>query len=161
MDLVNRAYLIESFEKRVELWSRAVLIIQDFPITGIGMGSFGAAGDLLYPFIHSLPEAATHAHNLFLQIAVDLGLPGLLAWIVLFLWVVVCSWRIFTAGRATGNTWQAGLGAGLLCSQAALALYGLVDAVTWGMTRTPPFVWLLWGVAVAGASLLVKPPSDH
>jgi putative inorganic carbon (HCO3(-)) transporter len=37
----------------------------------------------------------------------------------------------------------------LLCSQVALVVHGLTDAVTWGMVRPAPLVWALWGLAMA------------
>ncbi len=56
----------------------------------------------------------------------------------------------------------AGLGAGLLCSQLALAVHGITDAVTWGMVRPAPFVWAIWGLAVAGCYVLMeKMPSPE
>jgi putative inorganic carbon (HCO3(-)) transporter len=155
LEFVDSASAVESFEMRYEFWQRAVAMIQDFPLTGIGMGSYGEVGDLLYPFIHRLPiTTSTHAHNLFLQIAVDLGLPGLIAWLIIFLCVSIMSWRIYRYGCSIDNRWVAGLGAGLLGCQVALAVHGMVEAVTWGMTRTPPLVWFIWGLAVAGANLV-------
>jgi hypothetical protein len=38
---------------------------------------------------------------------------------------------------------------GLLGAQVALILGGITDAVTWGMVRSAPLVWGLWGLAVA------------
>ena len=46
------------------------------------------------------------------------------------------------------DAWLAGIGAGLLGSQTALAVHGLTDAVTWG-TRPALVVWVMWGLAIA------------
>jgi len=62
---------IQGIEGRLEIWNRALAMIQDFPITGIGMGLFGKFADELYPFIHYSPGSIPHAHNVFLQVAVD------------------------------------------------------------------------------------------
>jgi len=70
--------------------------------------------------------------------------------------VMVVSWRIYQVGSKSGNRWAAGLGAGLLCSQVALVTHGLVDAVTWGMVRPAPLVWVVWGLAASGAGLFLK-----
>lgn len=136
-------------ENRLEIWSRAWYMIQEFPFTGIGMGSFQEVTDMLYPLFLS-PSGIPHAHNLFLQVAVDLGIPGLIAWLAILMLVSTTAWQIYSYGRAVGDNWLAGLGAGLLCSQVALAVHGLTDAVTWGMVRTAVVVWALWGLAVAG-----------
>lgn len=136
-------------ESRIEIWSRALYMIQDFPFTGIGLGSFGPVADMLYPFFLFQPSTVFHAHNLFLQIAVDLGLPGLIAWLAIFLCMLRLSWRLYRLGRSNSDCWIAGLGAGLLCSQVALAVHGMLDAVTWGMVRPAPIVWALWGLIAA------------
>jgi len=134
---------------RLEFWARALHMIQDFPFTGIGMGSFTPVADLLYPFYNAAAHSLSHAHNLFLQIAVDLGLPGLIAWLAIFITMVALSWRLVRLGKTSGDGWLAGLGAGLLCSQVALAVHGMFDAVTWGMVRPAPIVWALWGMIAA------------
>lgn len=137
-----------SLESRLEVWGRAIYMIQDFPF-GIGMGLYGSLADRLYPLFLSPVGKISHAHNLFLQLAVDLGIPGLLAWLTVFFTMMACAWRIYRSGRLAKDRWRAGLGAGLLCSQLALCLHGLVDAVTWGMVRSAPLVWVLWGAIMA------------
>ncbi|MCL6510929.1 MAG: O-antigen ligase family protein [Anaerolineae bacterium] len=131
-------------DNRIEIWSRAWYMVQDFAFTGIGMGSFEQVTEMLYPLIIT-PPGVPHAHNLFLQIAVDLGVPGLIAWLGILITVIVSSWRAY---RSADSTLRA-LGAGLLASQVALCVHGLTDAVTWGMVRSAPLVWALWGAAVA------------
>src|SRR5205823_5212023 len=64
---------------RLEIWSRALQVMRDFPLTGIGMGSFRSVAPALYPYVISDPEKVHHAHNLYLQIGTDLGLFGLVA----------------------------------------------------------------------------------
>jgi putative inorganic carbon (HCO3(-)) transporter len=125
-------------------------MIQDFPLTGIGMGSFGKLADRLFPFFSYQAGKIPHAHNIFLQLAVDLGIPGLVAWLAAWLLVGVTAWQLYQAGRAAQDSWRAGLGAALLSSQAALVVHGLLDSVTWGMVQPAPLVWLLWGLAFAG-----------
>jgi len=136
-------------EGRIEIWSRAIYTIQDFAFTGVGMGSFTEVVDLLYPLFLQAPGKVGHAHNLFLQIAVDLGLPGLIAWLSLLFGVIASAWQLYRFGKRSNDGWTAGLGAGLLGSQCALIIHGLTDAVTWGMVRSAPLVWAIWGLAVA------------
>ncbi len=149
-------------EGRLEVWSRALYMIQDFPFTGVGMGTFTAVADRLYPFFLYAPGTVEHAHNLFLQVAVDLGLPGLVAWLAILLglgysagWLVKISSgdAHVLPGRSLAMTgrWRLGLAAGLLAALVALVVHGLTDAVTWGMVRPAPLVWLLWGLIAACA----------
>jgi putative inorganic carbon (HCO3(-)) transporter len=123
-------------------------MIQDFPFTGIGMGSFTEVADRLYPFFLFMPGSVEHAHNLFLQVAVDLGLPGLIAWLAILFGALFTTWQVFRTGRRLGQSWLVGLGAGLLAAQSALVVHGFTDAVLWGMVRTAPLVWFIWGMAV-------------
>jgi putative inorganic carbon (hco3(-)) transporter len=146
--LVNSPTL-GGLDGRLEVWSRAIYMVQDFPFTGIGMGSFTEVADRLYPFFLYAPGSVEHAHNLFLQVAVDLGLPGLLAWLAILLGCSFAAWRAYRSGRRVGDPWLAGLGASLLAIQAALVVHGLTDAVTWGMVRPAPLVWLVWAVCIS------------
>jgi hypothetical protein len=87
-------------------------------------------------------------------------LPGLIAWLALFGLVSVGAWQVYRRGRASGDGWLAGLGAGLLASQVALAVHGLTDAVTWG-TRPAVLVWAVWGLAMAAWNLRERADSDQ
>ncbi|RME57518.1 MAG: O-antigen ligase domain-containing protein, partial [Caldilineae bacterium] len=81
---------LNSLEGRLELWSRALYAIQDFSFTGIGIGTFQVVIPLLYPYFLISPSTTiTHAHNLFLQVAVDWGIPGLIAYLALHINVFV------------------------------------------------------------------------
>lgn len=137
---------------RLEVWSRAVYMIQDFPFTGIGMGSFTEVADRLYPFFLFLPGKVEHAHNMFLQVAVDLGLFGLISWLAIWIGLAFTAWQVWRLGRRSADSWQTGLGAGLLCSQVVLVVHGMTDAVLWGIARPAILVWLLWGL-IASASV--------
>lgn len=156
LEMLTANEAIRGLDGRLEIWSRGLYMLRDFPFTGVGLGSYGPVADRLYPFFLEPPASVPHAHNLFLQVAVDLGLPGLLAWLVVFGGVIACAWRVWRYGRrqenylaGQGERWAWGLGAGLLASQAALAVHGLTDAAVWGMVRSAPLVWALWGLACA------------
>jgi putative inorganic carbon (HCO3(-)) transporter len=149
---------VSTLEGRQEIWSRAIFMIQDFAFTGIGMGTFGDVADAMYPFFLASPGSTPHAHNLFLQIAVDLGIPGLVAWLAIWMVMIAMAYQVYRHGRESQNGWASGLGAGLLCSQLALVSHGMLDAVTWGMVKPAPLVWALWGVTVASWYVYHKRP---
>ncbi|MFC2053439.1 O-antigen ligase family protein [Chloroflexota bacterium] len=152
LDALTSSTTIGGIEGRVEIWSRAIFMIQDFPFTGIGMGLFSEVADSLYPFFSS-PGSIPHAHNLFLQVAVDLGIPGLIAWLAILLTVIFVSRQVFYSGKTSHNTLLTAIGAALLCSQIALVTHGLLASATWGMVRPAPLVWVIWGVAIASFNL--------
>lgn len=146
-------------EGRNEAWRRALFMIQGFPFTGIGMGTFQEVTRVRYPFLDPSWDIP-HAHNLFLQVAVDTGIPGLIAWLAIVMIVSVSSWRLYVHGRAENDDHITGLGAAWLCSQIALLVHGFTDAVTWGMVRPSVIVWGLWGLSISCASMYVSRVAD-
>ncbi len=154
LDFFSESSAFSGIDNRLEIWTRAFLMIQDFPITGIGMGTFGPVMDHLYPLFNGGTGHIPHAHNLYLQLAVDLGIPGLLAWLGAEIAVIVCSWQLYHFSSLSGDQWMAGLGAGILASQAAMLTQGMMDAVMWGMVRPAPLVWMVWGTAIAGWNIM-------
>ncbi|HKP54383.1 MAG TPA: O-antigen ligase family protein [Chloroflexia bacterium] len=134
---------------RAEIWSRALYGIEDFPITGMGMNTFRRVMPVLYPTTpiasnDALIEDVGHAHNHFLQAALDLGLPGLVAYLAIWLLVpalAVQAWRSSRDKliRAT----VAGAGAGLL----AYFVYGITDTVALG-AKPGFFFWALLALLV-------------
>jgi putative inorganic carbon (hco3(-)) transporter len=154
LDLLASGATSGGVDGRLDIWSRAIFMIRDFPFTGIGLGLFGKTADIIYPFLLHKQGSIPHAHNLFLQVSVDLGIPGLIAWLGTLIGVIAASWKIFWLEKRSDFRWMTGLGAGLLGSQAALVVHGLTDAVTWGMVRSAPLVWGIWGIAIAALLVL-------
>jgi putative inorganic carbon (HCO3(-)) transporter len=165
LEILSYSNAFNGIDGRLEIWSRAIYMIQDFPFTGIGMGSFMRVADTLYPFFLVGSGKVVHAHSLFLQIAVDLGLPGFIAWLAIFVLVIVAAWQVYKLGKVEHNGLIAGLGAGLLGSQLALTIHGITDAVTWGLVRPAPLIWAVWGLAFASWYVYVfpenKPPDTR
>lgn len=125
---------------RVEIWSRALYAIGDFPFTGMGMNMFRRIEPVLYPLFSSLPDRdIAHAHNEFLQAALDLGVPGLVAFLALYLgagWVLLRTLR-----RERG--FRRALAVGVLGGLVAHGAFGCVDAVALGAKPGFLFWWLL------------------
>jgi putative inorganic carbon (HCO3(-)) transporter len=138
-----------SYEGRLEIWSRGIFLIQKFPFSGVGLGAFGEAADILTPFQLFKTGTIPHSHNLFLQVAVDLGLPGLLAWVAICWAAIRMAWKLYRTGNPA-------LGGALLCVHVALITHGLWDAVTWG-TRPAVILWILWGLTAAAWKVYCPP----
>lgn len=131
---------------RFEVWQRATYMIQDFPYTGIGLNTFPYVGDAMYPYFLLGPDAKIpHAHNNFLQVAVDLGIPGLVAYAGLLTTFGLCAWRVYWSSQSRSiRLLTAGLFAGMLAHQ----VYGLTDAITLG--AKPGFIlWIILGLVAA------------
>lgn len=134
-----------SLEGRLELWSRALYAIGDFALTGSGLGTFRQVVHTLYPLYFSGPDVdLAHAHNVFLQVALDLGLLGLIAYLALVgaaLWV---GWRV-SRWASSRYRW---LGLGIVGSLVAFHVYGLTDAIALGAKPGVAF-WMLLALAAA------------
>jgi len=135
-----------TFAGRMEVWQRAIYMIQDFPYTGIGINTFDLVANVLYPFFLIGPEAhVIHAHNNFLQIGVDLGIPGLVAYIGLLTGFTLMAWRVYR--RCADPKLQA-LALGLFCGLLAHEVYGLTDAITLG-AKPGIVIWAMLGLMAA------------
>ena len=156
LTILSSGVSLGGLEGRIEVWSRAIYMIQDFPVGGVGMGRFMRVADTMYPFFLAEPGSIPHAHNILLQIAVDLGIPGLIGWLSILIGIMVIAWRVYRQGGDYKKQWFAGLGAGLFLSQIALFIHGMVDAVTWGVIRLTPIVWMVWGLVVASYFVINK-----
>lgn len=64
-----------SGELRVTVWQNSARLIQEYPIFGVGPGAFGS---VYYVFQRDPWLYASNAHNYFLEIAAETGIPGLL-----------------------------------------------------------------------------------
>jgi putative inorganic carbon (hco3(-)) transporter len=128
---------------RLDIWSRALAMIRDMPFTGIGLNTFPLILTHFYPGVLVGPEA--HAHNLYLQTAVDLGLPGLFAllWLILAFFVVLVQAYRVTSSRDL-RVVLIGLAAGVV----AYLGHGLLDTVTLG-AKPVAGLFLMLGLAAA------------
>jgi putative inorganic carbon (HCO3(-)) transporter len=131
---------------RMEIWSKALIILRDFPLTGIGLGAFGEAYRLYFASI-VLPSAADvvfHAHNTLLSVAVEVGLPGVLIYSTVLGGFGAMSWKALKYVRTINRV----LALGLACGVVAFLVFGLFDAFTLGRNLEIVF-WVFLGCASA------------
>ncbi|MBA3534839.1 MAG: O-antigen ligase family protein [Ardenticatenales bacterium] len=143
----EQAQALDSLQGRQEVWQRAISTIEDFPLTGVGMGTFRRVGPALYPWV-TLPADIDigHVHNHLLAAAVDLGLPGLVAYLALWLGSAAMAWDIWrVAPASTERTLCLGIVAGLI----AHFVWGMADANVLGSKGG----FLLWLSLASLASL--------
>lgn len=136
-----------NLKSRYELWSRAIEGIADFPFTGMGMNGFRRVMPILYPAFSISPTwDFAHAHNHFLQVALDLGIPGLVAYLALWLGAGFLLFQ--TISQATERFYQI-VALGLIGSFTAYFVYGITDTVALG--AKPGFVFW-WALALVVAT---------
>jgi putative inorganic carbon (HCO3(-)) transporter len=146
--VINRAgpALHSTFALRLDIWSRAIRGIEDFPLTGMGMNTFRKLMPALYPGYPYLPgEEVPHSHNHLLQAALDLGIPGLVAY--LGLWAVAAALLVTVYRRGTNRSHRAaagGLGAGLI----AHFVFSMTDVIPLG-AKVGVLFWLTLALIVS------------
>ncbi len=132
-------------EGRLELWSRALYGIQDFPLTGMGMNAFRKRMPVLYPTFLTSPDLhVAHAHNHLLQAALDSGLPGLVAYASIRMLAAVLLLRVWCRPRVPAHRVMAGgLGAGLI----AHFVFSMTDVIPLG-SKVGVLFWLTLALTV-------------
>jgi len=130
---------------RIYIWQASLKMIKDHPVFGLGLGVFPLAFPEYAVAEHSV-DTFTYAHNLFLQIAVELGLVG---GVLFFLALVSVYYMAFSLAK-TGNSVYQGLFASLL----GVLIHQQLDIPIWKMHIGLSF-WILVGL-VAGFYHLEK-----
>jgi hypothetical protein len=138
-DLVGDAFGLDG---RLEIWSRALIAIADYPVTGISVNGFRRVVHVLYPLFTIPPTTDLgHAHNHLLQASLDLGLPGLISYLALWFISAALLWRTWQnlARKHARKHPYFALTAGLSGSLISAWVFGIFDAVSLG--SRPAFLW--------------------
>lgn len=133
------------FDERMELWQRGLYAMQDFSFTGIGLGTYGTVIPFLYPFVMIPPNIfLPDAHNLPIQVGVDLGIPGLIMWLAMLLCLFVMMAQVL---RGTRDNLRWVLAAGVTASFVGMLVAGIFAATNWGVK--PAFLpWVIGALGV-------------
>jgi len=121
-------------------WRTSLEMIKEHPLTGIGPGRFEDEYAIRQP--EGSVEIPQHAHNTFLNIAAEMGLPALLSllWLCIQLLLVLRSQKLWKSE----NPWDAGFTMGGISALASFFVYSLVDNCF--HRRTLLFFWFLIGL---------------
>ncbi|RIK46426.1 MAG: hypothetical protein DCC57_15500 [Chloroflexi bacterium] len=135
----------EAMAGRRMIWARAWHGVVDAPLTGVGLGAFRLLAQQPYsalPDYRPDPDT-THAHNLALQTALDVGVPGLLAYAAVVVLAAAAALRLLlhSAAGSAARLWAAGMVGALL----AFVIFNSLDAMTLG-ARPAVTHWLLLGL---------------
>jgi putative inorganic carbon (HCO3(-)) transporter len=156
-DQVRNALVVSetlgTWQGRQDIWAASLQIIRDCPFGGIGLDALPVVLPLYWPLsLRSIGASVTHAHNLLLQVALDVGIPGLIAYLVLTLVLLALAWQSASRARTINRRLYA-LAVGLFASQLVIMVHGTVDVVFWN--HRPAFIfWALAGLIVALHRLL-------
>lgn len=113
-------------QERLNIWKSALDMIQDHPLTGVGLGNFYEQYVSKYKMKEMRLEwAGEHAHNLFLHFFAEAGFFGFLAIVLLFLTFFIKACRNYAQEK---DPFLKGVifGAKLACI--GFVVYSLVDS---------------------------------
>jgi putative inorganic carbon (HCO3(-)) transporter len=132
-----------TLQGRLGIWARAIDHVRAAPLTGGGLGAFRIVdGNPMAPIVFN--AGMPHAHNVLLQMAFDIGLPGLVAYLAM-----VCA-ALDSCRRMLGRSSKVprALAVGAIAALVAYHVYGLVDVVALG-AKPGVLWWMLMGM-IAG-----------
>ena len=128
---------------RIEIWRDTLHLIAAVKWTGCGLGAF-KQGFFQYQTIAPV-NTVDFAHNDYLQIVAELGIPGSLLAAVLAGWILARTLAVVLWRRGAEN-WE--LAVGLFASMATLAVHSLADFNLYIPANALALAWL-GGVAVS------------
>lgn len=140
-----------SLPARLELWQHASALIYHFPLTGVGLGMVEPAIKQFSRLLVLSPTANFgHAHNIYLQLSAEMGLPTLAAHLTIF-------GTLLAALRHKLVFDGSGLALGLLGSLVVFLTHGLVDAII----ASPQVALIVWGLLGLMAAVAVDAPPQR
>ncbi len=125
----------------------AMAIFEDHPLTGVGAENYGATY-VPYALRLNVPSAAPRSHDLYLQVAAETGVPGLLTFGAAMALACLALLRRRAAALATGDRMVDGLATACL-----LALIAYLVGSAFLPSAYPRYLWVIVGLGMAAACL--------
>lgn len=123
---------------RLALWESTWAMILDHPLLGIGWGAYY----LVYPnydFFVLSGAKIFHAHNMYLNIAAEIGIPGFLTFMYIFYGHAKIALRLCQQSR---DPYISGLMLGTVAAIFGLVVSGITDYILFNIQMSM-FFWLL------------------
>ena len=123
----------------------------------MGMNAFRKMMPVFYPTTVALPDVdVAHAHNHLLQAALDVGIPGLVAYSSIWIVVSVLLVAVYRGSTdRTDRTIAGGLGAGLI----AHFVFGMTDAISLG-SKPGVLFWFMLALIVSLHRIALRQPDE-
>jgi tetratricopeptide (TPR) repeat protein/O-antigen ligase len=135
---------------RVDYWQGAFRIMRDKPFTGTGLGTFGT---VFSEYQLKPPNYSKYAHNYFLQTGAEMGVPGLLAGLWVFL---VLGWICYRCLAMARGSQLYPVTAGLVVSLFASTLHNLVE-LDWYIPAISILFWAEVGLLLGIFARIQQP----
>jgi len=100
-------YNTQTESGRTEIWKRGIGYMARRPLTGVGVNAFTVAEGTLSELAARQAEGQglkwSAAHNSYVQIGAELGIPGLIAFVVFLFQLLKSGWRTSRSPRREGR----------------------------------------------------------
>lgn len=91
----------DNVKERLRIWKSAAQMIQDYPLSGVGLGAFHKQYLKKYKMQKvRLKWAGDHAHNLYLHVTAEMGIPGLATLLWMFGFMLRRGWKNYQSDPA-------------------------------------------------------------
>lgn len=134
-----------SLALRLALWESSRAMVEDHPFFGVGWGSYFLAYPKYNFFIQDARVIIFHAHNLFLDIPAETGLPGGILYFIFFFGQAFFSWRLY---KKSNGPFDKALSLGGILMVIALTVSGVADHVLFARSVSLCF----WSLAALSLS---------
>ncbi|MCD5410537.1 MAG: O-antigen ligase family protein [Clostridiales bacterium] len=135
---------------RISIWIGTIDLVQYHWLRGVGLGL--EAFSYQYQYFVFGSALAVHSHNLFLQLASETGVLGLIAFFVFLL--ALWKWAILSIPRMPCRK-NVIFTYGLLAAMAGHILHGMVEHV-WFDPRILFFFWVIIGLVISSVEIGVE-----
>lgn len=142
-----------SINFRINVWMAAWQMLRDYVWTGIGPGQ--DAFNRIYPLYQQPMFNALSAYSMPLELAVELGLAGLLAGIAVFGHALHQGLRQLRMAAATAGARGSWPQISVMAAVVGLGAHGLVDTIF-----LRPEVQLIWWLCIAFLATQQQPPPN-
>lgn len=137
---------------RVFIWRGSIAMIKSFLFRGVGLGAGCFA--YIYPEYMIIQTPAPHAHSVYFQMLIEIGLVGFIVLMAFMaIWTVRTVCTVFTEKGHWQEKWaKTGLLAGVMSAVAGHMVQGLVEH-TWYNPRIGVVFWVWMGIGAGLASV--------
>ena len=140
---------------RLDIWSSALRGIEDHFFTGIGLGVFNHVVPARYPYhVVGLAFPVSQAHNLFLDVTLAIGFPGLVGLVLILVGCFILAVKWIRDGNSTTP-----IALGILASLVVYLVFGLTDSISLSVP-TSFIIWLWSASLVVLHSIRLKTSPD-
>jgi O-antigen ligase len=135
---------------RIFIWQATLRMLNDFWISGLGQGI--EAYNVIYPYYMFSNVSAPHSHNLFLQVFIELGIFGLIVFLLMLLTFFRTLLKLFykTRNRKTKSFLAA-----FFAAAVAFLIQGIFDHVFYNYRVMLTF-FIFMGIGSAMVNIRIK-----